>query len=169
MPGTLSGYRIEQSLAGSGFWTLFGTTTQSTLVVTPLQPATGYEFRVLAFNPAGSSAWSNTAQATTLTEFAPGDQIAVVWWGPGQYRNNQDGSGNWVGLPGFSSGTTQLLGETTMFHHRPYGSSILNPVYAPNVPLSPRFNVAGSVFASPGVTQNLTIFSAWMAGMKTTQ
>src|SRR5207249_8095526 len=61
-----SGFRVEQSLDGTTFTPAGTASADSTsFSVTGLSAGTTYYFRVLAFNGAGDSTWSNTAQATT--------------------------------------------------------------------------------------------------------
>lgn len=65
--GNETGFRIERARNGSAF-ALIATTGPNTTAYSDtsgLQPNKLYSYRVLAFNGAGSSAWSNTASATT--------------------------------------------------------------------------------------------------------
>jgi N-acetylneuraminic acid mutarotase len=65
------GFQIEQSLDSIAFSPIVVTTSNvTTYVVTNLNPAIRYYFRVLAFNGAGNSPYSNTNYATTQTPWA---------------------------------------------------------------------------------------------------
>ena len=61
-----SGFRVERSTATSG-WTQIGTTGSNATFYssTALSPSTTYSYRVLAYNTAGDSGYSNTASAAT--------------------------------------------------------------------------------------------------------
>jgi len=65
--GNETGFRIERARNG-GAWSQIATTGPNVIAysdTTGLQPNKLYSYRVLAFNGAGNSAWSNTASATT--------------------------------------------------------------------------------------------------------
>ena len=65
------GFQIEQSLDSIAFSPIVATTNNVTAyAVTNLNPAIRYYFRVLAFNGAGNSPYSNTNYATTRTPWA---------------------------------------------------------------------------------------------------
>ncbi len=68
-----TGFKIEQSLTGTGGWAQIATTPANVIshTVSGLNCGTTYYYRVLAYNAYGDSAPSNTANATTLPCPAP--------------------------------------------------------------------------------------------------
>jgi predicted phage tail protein len=66
--GNEDGFQVERSTGGGSF-ALQGTAgpNATTYPDATVQPSTTYSYRVLAFNGAGSSVWSNVASATTPT------------------------------------------------------------------------------------------------------
>ncbi|MCC5805822.1 MAG: PKD domain-containing protein [Opitutales bacterium] len=146
--GPVDGYRLERSEGDSSLWNLLAETTALSLNDTDLMPGTVYRYRVRAHNEAGNSPWSEIATAQTAGEFGDGEEVPVVVWGPGQYYNNEDGSGAWTGLPGVTQGSAVIMGAETGYRARPYGAAALSPSYRPNSPPSGRFNLAGAAFNS---------------------
>jgi titin len=74
------GFRIERSTSATGTFTQIGQTAPNTTTFasTGLNAATAYFYRVRAFNTAGSSAYSNVANATTMSVQPPGDPSGLV-------------------------------------------------------------------------------------------
>src|SRR5439155_12143805 len=58
-------FRVERAPAAAGPWTYIGATTLTGYGDTGLAASTPYYYRVAAYNTAGTSAYSNTASATT--------------------------------------------------------------------------------------------------------
>jgi len=67
------GFRIERSDDGGGTWNTVGTTAANVMTFsdTGLTPATGYMYRVYAFNAVGNSANSTNVLAVTTTTGTP--------------------------------------------------------------------------------------------------
>lgn len=73
-PGlTATSFTVERRLAGVGSFAVIATVTAPAVIYTDtgLTAATAYEYRVQAFNGNGSSAYSNTAAATTNPSVPP--------------------------------------------------------------------------------------------------
>jgi hypothetical protein len=64
-------FRVERSPAAAGPWTYIGAATQAAYGDSLLQPSTLYFYRVAAYNSAGTSAYTNTASATTQVGLPP--------------------------------------------------------------------------------------------------
>lgn len=69
---TLTGYETEYAVSGSGSWSTPAATTATTATVTGLTDGTTYDFRVRATTDRGPGAWSTTATATPMGDFAGG-------------------------------------------------------------------------------------------------
>src|SRR5204862_434993 len=66
--GTESGFKIYSSTNGTSYsWNWSTGTGVTTITPSGLTPGTTYYFKVLAYNAAGASAYSNVANAATLT------------------------------------------------------------------------------------------------------
>lgn len=156
--GPVDGYRLERATGEGTLWTLVTETTGLSHNNTDLFPGTIYRYRVRAHNEAGESPWSAIATAQTAGEFGDGEEVPVVVWGPGTYYNNADGSGDWTGLPGLTQGTLDILGQTTGFRSRPWGSPAVSPAYRPEAPPSGRFYFAGVIFNGLGSTGGPSVF-----------
>ena len=76
--GDESGFQVERSPTGGNDFTLAGTVGPdvTTYSDTGLFPDTSYDYRVLAANGVGNSAYSNTASATTAPD-TPGDSLTI--------------------------------------------------------------------------------------------
>jgi PKD repeat protein len=156
--GPVDGYRLERATGESNTWIPLTDTTALFFNNTDLFPGTTYRYRIKAYNEAGDSPVSAVISAQTAGEFGDGEEVPVVVWGPGQHFNNEDGSGAWTGLPGLTSGSTEINGQLTGFRTRAWGSSAVNPAYRPESPPSGRFNLAGVVFSSLGNSGSPTVF-----------
>jgi probable HAF family extracellular repeat protein len=77
--GTETGFRIERRTGGETF-SLVETVGANTVAYSDsgLAPTTTYEYRVLAFNVAGVSAYSNTASATTAAVDLVAPVVAIA-------------------------------------------------------------------------------------------
>lgn len=78
------GFKVEQSLSRSSGFTVVKTFAAGTTarMISNLTAGTTYYFRVYAYNSAGSSTRSNTADVTTLSDPPPPQQSVPVLSGP---------------------------------------------------------------------------------------
>jgi fibronectin type 3 domain-containing protein len=116
-----TGYRIERSIDGIS-WTVAGTVASgvTSLVDTGLHEATAYQYRVMATNAAGNSAYSPGVSCTTApvapsnltVATAAGNWIKLTWTdrssGESGYLVEQSTgpNGPWIGLQTFSPNST---------------------------------------------------------------
>lgn len=157
-----TGFILEQSLAGTGNWTVIYTTTADVSVY----PVTGglvedtiYAFRVKAYNASGTSGYTNTASAATLPKAPAGlsaaaespFEIRLAWTDTSQTESgfkverSLDGTGGWTlagtaGMnatsfadPSRSPGTTYYY---RVYAHHTGGSSAYSSVASAATPSS---------------------------------
>jgi hypothetical protein len=142
--GSPDGYRIERSPNGTANWIEVGSVTADTTLFssTGLQPATTYFYRVRAYNQAGDSPYSSTANATTyavgaepqfvfLDNFADNDRTVNPAWfvvdNPANVEVSQSGGVLSLGrlapnshtyLASHWSGTTLAVGDELVMSFR---------------------------------------------------
>jgi len=114
------GFKIERSLNPTAEFSQIATVANglTSFTNTELSPGTTYYYRVLAYNSAGDSSYSNTASATTSssgltvtltaspTSIKPNDPISVSW----NISSGQTTPKDWIGIFSAGTGNMQYLG-----------------------------------------------------------
>jgi fibronectin type III domain protein/beta-propeller repeat-containing protein len=122
-----SGFKIERAPASNGPWTQIATAGAGAVAYsnTGLSASTTYYYRVRAYNTAGDSAYSNTANVTTIASSSGG---GALWWAEAYGGTGHDYgqavavdrngnvvlTGNFVGRVDFGEGLLPCTGTSNV-------------------------------------------------------